>query len=200
MKRQFQSLAAFWRDQYGRFVGMTAIAFLVITVLAYAVGRLVPDVSNTVMTWFDNALSDSGIVQEDGSFSALALFGNNLRAMLLSVLYGFIPFLYLPALSLGVNAMLIGVLTSLMQDRWLLLAAGLIPHGVFEIPALFLSLAAGLCLCKNINTYIRRNEKGVMRPLLLNILRVMLLLVVPLLALAAVMEAYVTPLAMQLFL
>lgn len=200
MKRQFQSLAAFWRDQYGRFVGMTAIAFLVITVLAYAVGRLVPDVSNTVMTWFDNALSDSGIVQEDGSFSALALFGNNLRAMVFSVLYGFIPFLYLPALSLGVNAMLIGVLTSLMQGRWLLLAAGLIPHGVFEIPALFLSLAAGLCLCKNINTYIRRNEKGVMRPLLLNILRVMLLLLVPLLALAAVMEAYVTPLAMQLFL
>ncbi len=200
MKRQFQSLAAFWRDQYGRFVGMTAIAFLVITVLAYAVGRLVPDVSNTVMTWFDNALSDSGIVQEDGSFSALALFGNNLRAMVFSVLYGFIPFLYLPALSLGVNAMLIGVLTSLMQGRWLLLAAGLIPHGVFEIPALFLSLAAGLCLCKNINTYIRRNEKGVMRPLLLNILRVMLLLLVPLLAFAAVMEAYVTPLAMQLFL
>ncbi len=200
MKRQFQSLAAFWRDQYCRFVGMTAIAFLVITVLAYAVGRLVPDVSNTVMTWFDNALSDSGIVQEDGSFSALALFGNNLRAMVFSVLYGFIPFLYLPALSLGVNAMLIGVLTSLMQGRWLLLAAGLIPHGVFEIPALFLSLAAGLCLCKNINTYIRRNEKGVMRPLLLNILRVMLLLLVPLLALAAVMEAYVTPLAMQLFL
>ncbi len=200
MKRQFQSLAAFWRDQYGRFVGMTAIAFLVITVLAYAVGRLVPDVSNTVMTWFDNALSDSGIVQEDGSFSALALFGNNLRAMVFSVLYGFIPFLYLPALSLGVNAMLIGVLTSLMQGRWLLLATGLIPHGVFEIPALFLSLAAGLCLCKNINTYIRRNEKGVMRPLLLNILRVMLLLLVPLLALAAVMEAYVTPLAMQLFL
>ncbi len=152
------------------------------------------------MTWFDNALSDSGIVQEDGSFSALALFGNNLRAMVFSVLYGFIPFLYLPALSLGVNAMLIGVLTSLMQGRWLLLAAGLIPHGVFEIPALFLSLAAGLCLCKNINTYIRRNEKGVMRPLLLNILRVMLLLLVPLLAFAAVMEAYVTPLAMQLFL
>lgn len=38
-----------------------------------------------------------------------------------------------------------------------------------------------------------------MKPLLLDLLRVVGLLVVPLLTLAAVMEAYVTPLAMQLF-
>ena len=77
--------------------------------------------------------------------------------------------------------------------------AGLVPHGIFEIPALLLSLAAGLCLCRNINRYIRCNEKGMMKPLLLDLLRVVGLLVVPLLTLAAVMEAYVTPLAMQLF-
>ena len=83
-----------------------------------------------------------------------------------------------------------------IRDR---LLAGLVPHGIFEVPALLLSLAAGLCLCRNINRYIRCNEKGMMKPLLLDLLRVVGLLVVPLLALAAVMEAYVTPLAMQLF-
>ena len=64
---------------------------------------------------------------------------------------------------------------------------------------LVLSLAAGLCLCRNINVYIRKNEKGIMKPLLLNILRVVVLLVVPLLVLAAVAETYVTPALMQLF-
>ena len=39
-----------------------------------------------------------------------------------------------------------------------------------------------------------------MKPLLLNLLRVLALLVLPLLVIAAFMEAYVTPAVMQLFL
>ena len=190
MKKQFCAIAAFWHREYGRFVGITALAFLALTVLAYIVGRLVPDVPVTIIRTFNESIADAGIIRDDGSFSALALFGNNLRAMVMTVLYGFIPFLYLPALSLGLNAAIIGMLAALMDGQWLLL---------FEVPALLLSLAAGLCLCRNINRYIRCNEKGMMKPLLLDLLRVVGLLVVPLLALAAVMEAYVTPLAMQLF-
>lgn len=199
MKQQFRAIGDFWRAEYGRYVGMTAAAFLVLLVLAYAAGRLFPDIPVTVISAFNEDIAGSGIVQEDGSFNVLALFANNLRAMVLGVLYGFIPFLYLPALALGVNAAILGMLASLIDGQWLL-AAGILPHGIFELPALFLSLAAGLCLCKNINVYIRKNEKGVMKPLLLNILRVVALLVLPLLVIAAVMETYVTPALMQLFL
>lgn len=204
MKKQLRAIAAFWHREYGRFVGITALAFLALTVLAYIVGRLVPNVPVTIIRTFiirtfNESIADAGIIRDDGSFSALALFGNNLRAMVMTVLYGFIPFLYLPALSLGLNAAIIGMLAALMDGQWLLLLAGLVPHGIFEVPALLLSLAAGLCLCRNINRYIRCNEKGMMKPLLLDLLRVVGLLVVPLLTLAAVMEAYVTPLAMQLF-
>ena len=200
MKKQFRAIGDFWRAEYGRYVGMTAAAFLVLLVLAYIAGRLFPDIPASVISAFNEDIAGSGIVQEDGSFNVLALFTNNLRAMLLGVLYGFIPFLYLPALALGVNAAILGMLASLIDGQWLLLAAGILPHGIFELPALFLSLTAGLCLCKNINVYIRKNEKGVMKPLLLNILRVVVLLVLPLLVIAAVMETYVTPALMQLFL
>ncbi len=199
MKKQFRAIGDFWRAEYGRYVGMTAAAFLVLLVLAYIAGRLFPDIPVSVISAFNEDIAGSGIVQEDGSFNVLALFTNNLRAMVLGVLYGFIPFLYLPALALGVNAAILGMLASLIDGQWLLLAAGILPHGIFELPALFLSLAAGLCLCKNINVYIRKNEKGVMKPLLLNILRVVVLLVLPLLVIAAVMETYVTPALMQLF-
>ena len=200
MKKQFRAIGDFWRAEYGRYVGMTAAAFLVLLVLAYIAGRLFPDIPVSVISAFNEDIAGSGIVQEDGSFNVLALFTNNLRAMLLGVLYGFIPFLYLPALALGVNAAILGMLASLIDGQWLLLAAGILPHGIFELPALFLSLAAGLCLCRNINVYIRKNEKGIMKPLLLNILRVVVLLVLPLLVIAAVMETYVTPALMQLFL
>ena len=199
MKKQLRALGDFWREEYGRWVGMTAIAFLVLVVLSYIAGRLFPEIPATVLTYFNEVVADSGIVRDDGSFSALALFGNNLRAMVLSTLYGFIPFLYLPALSMGVNAILLGMVASSVNGQWLLLAAGILPHGIFELPALCLSLAAGLCLCQNINRYIRKNEKGIMTPLLLNILRVTGLVVIPLLVVAAIMENYVTPAVMQLF-
>lgn len=199
MKKQLRALGGFWREEYGRWVGMTAIAFLVLVVLSYIAGRLFPEIPATVLTYFNEVVADSGIVRDDGSFSALALFGNNLRAMVLSTLYGFIPFLYLPALSMGVNAILLGMVASSVNGQWLLLAAGILPHGIFELQALCLSLAAGLCLCQNINRYIRKNEKGIMKPLLLNILRVTGLVVIPLLVVAAIMESYVTPAVMQLF-
>lgn len=199
MKKQLRALGDFWREEYGRWVGMTAVAFLVLVVLSYIAGRLFPEIPATILTYFNEVVADSGIVRDDGSFSALALFGNNLRAMVLSTLYGFIPFLYLPALSMGVNAILLGMVASSVNSQWLLLAAGILPHGIFELPALCLSLAAGLCLCQNINRYIRKNEKGLMKPLLLNILRVTGLVVIPLLVVAAIMESYVTPAVMQLF-
>ena len=199
MKKHLRALGDFWREEYGRWVGMTAVAFLVLVVLSYIAGRLFPEIPATILTYFNEVVADSGIVRDDGSFSALALFGNNLRAMVLSTLYGFIPFLYLPALSMGVNAILLGMVASSVNGQWLLLAAGILPHGIFELPALCLSLAAGLCLCQNINRYIRKNEKGLMKPLLLNILRVTGLVVIPLLVVAAIMESYVTPAVMQLF-
>lgn len=199
MKKQLRALGDFWREEYGRWVGMTAVAFLVLVVLSYIAGRLFPEIPATILTYFNEVVADSGIVRDDGSFSAPALFGNNLRAMVLSTLYGFIPFLYLPALSMGVNAILLGMVASSVNGQWLLLAAGILPHGIFELPALCLSLAAGLCLCQNINRYIRKNEKGIMKPLLLNILRVTGLVVIPLLVVAAIMESYVTPAVMQLF-
>ena len=203
MKKQLRSIASFWREQYGHYVFITTVAFLAIAVMAYIAGRIFLDIPAYILDWFNESVENSGIVREDGSFSVVALFLNNLQAMTLSVLYGFIPFLFLPALSLGVNSVILGVLAAYYSNNsfsLLVLLAGILPHGIFELPALFLSLGAGLCLCKNINAYIRKNEKGVMKPLLLNILRTVCILVLPLLAVAAVMETYVTPLVMSLFL
>ncbi len=201
MKKHFCAIGDFWREQYGHFVGITAIAFLAIAVLAYIAGRFTPKLCDTIVTYFSQMIDSAGVMDEAGNISLVGLFLNNLRAMVLSVLYGFIPFLYLPALSLGVNAVILGVLAAYYSNSGislLLYFAGILPHGIFELPALFLSLGAGLCLCKSINTYIRKNEKGIIKPLLLDILRVTVLLVLPLLLIAAVMESCVIPLVLQL--
>ena len=73
MKKQLRAIGAFWREEYGRFVGMTSAAFLVLILLSYAAGRLFPDIPVTVIGYFNEAIAGSGIVQDDGSFNVLAL-------------------------------------------------------------------------------------------------------------------------------
>ena len=132
----------------------------------------------------------------------LALFGNNVRASAVSILYGFIPFLYLTALALGTNALILGVFAAYYVNNGvslLVYLAGILPHGIFELTALMLAFAGGFLLCRQITQYVRSNTKGMMKPLMLNLLRVFILHILPLLAVAAVAEVYVTPHVRALF-
>ncbi len=64
-----------------------------------------------------------------GRVDVLALFGNNVRATVFSIAYGFIPFIYLPALSIGINSLLLGFAGVYVNNGISLLAyfAGIVP-------------------------------------------------------------------------
>ena len=67
---------------------------------------------------------------------------NNLRSAGLSILLGII---FLPLLALAFNGYFIGaVLNSAVEEEGFLVLWKLLPHGVFEIPALCISFAFGL--------------------------------------------------------
>lgn len=200
---QFRQLRDFFRSQdFRHSLLITGGAFAALIVLAFAAGLIFPAVPAQVLTLFSQQMADAGVVSESGSISVPVLLWNNLRAMVLSVLYGFIPFIYLPALSLGVNALL-GLFAAYFLNNGISILAylgGILPHGIFELPALVISLACGIYLCSRINQYVRKNTRGIMAPTLKNIVRVLALTVLPLLAVAAAVEAYVTPAVMQFFL
>jgi len=192
----------FFREEYASTLHMTAIAFAAIVVLGFVGALFAKELAGTIVEMFSQMVQESGIVGEDGSFTALGIFGNNLRASFLSMVYGFIPFLYLPALSLGTNALILGILGGYYVNNGqslLFYLAGILPHGIFELPALILALALGIYLCQIIVTYIRKNTKGLVSAAVRNAARVFVFLVIPLLVVAAVMEAYVTPLILHLF-
>lgn len=201
---QFRQLRDFFRSQdFRHSLLITGGAFAALIVLAFAAGLIFPAVPAQVLTLFSQQMADAGVVSESGSISVPVLLWNNLRAMVLSVLYGFIPFIYLPALSLGVNALLLGLFAAYFLNNGISILAylvGILPHGIFELPALVISLACGIYLCSRINQYVRKNTRGIMAPTLKNIVRVLALTVLPLLAVAAAVEAYVTPAVMQFFL
>ena len=200
LARQRQQLHGFYRDGFGRAFGMTALAFAVITVASYLVTLGYSAPIERLVELFREQIADRGIVDADGNFSAVKLFFNNFQACLLAVGYGFSPFLYLPAVSLGINAMMFGGFASYYVQQGLPLwyyGAGTLPHGIFELPALFLAMAGGLYLCRTLVRYVRRNEKGLVGPVVLNLVRLLVMHITPLLMAAAAIEAYVTPRIME---
>ena len=102
------------------------------------------------------------------------------------------------------NAFLIGAMGAYYRINGMPLSvflAGILPHGVFELPALVLASACGVYLCRNMGRLVVGGPGRVpMVELLCGLLRVLLLTVMPLTVAAAFIEAYVTPAVMAFFL
>ena len=201
IKREYGQVGTFFTGGFGRMLKMTAVAFAVLMVLGFAGTFAFPDLAQSFLNRFVDQMQSSGITGTDGSIHPLALFFNNIRATFVMLLYGLIPFLYLPALALGTNAILLGVVAAGTLRNGLSPAyffVGILPHGIFELPALIVSIALGLYLCSRITHALRFKRKGIILPTINEAMRVMILLCLPLLALAAVVEAYLTPALLHL--
>lgn len=202
LKKQHRALWQFYREAFGEALLITAAAFLIICLLGFGVSLFNKSIPELVLNYFTQMVRDGNIITDDGTIHFGALLSNNLRAAAISVLYGFIPFIYLTALAVGMNALIIGVLAAYYVNSGtslLIYFAGILPHGVFELSALLIAFALGLLLCRRTTQYVRKNTKGMMKPLLYNIARSFVMHVLPLLVMAAVAETYITPAVLALF-
>jgi stage II sporulation protein M len=137
------------------------------------------------------------ILDDSPAAVSLKLFLNNLEACVILFLGGASAGL-LTVLILGVNGMVIGVVMELVrQEQGLLyVAAALIPHGIFEIPAFITASALGLMLGQALLLELQGEGDAARRASELG--STFIRLVVPLLAVAAVVEAFITPAILQL--
>lgn len=204
LREQAGLLRAFLRTGFRRVAFWCAVSLLAAAVLGYAIALAAPDTVDAVMDAFTDMVDQAGVVDQEGNISVFGLLTNNWQAMLLSAAYGFVPFLFLPFVSLLTNGALLGIMAGYYQMNGLsvgLFLAGILPHGVFELGALTLSIACGICLCRNIcRIALHSPRREPMVELLSDLLRVLLLVVMPLTVIAAFIECYVTPLVMGLFL
>lgn len=200
----FKDLRDAWADGLGNEFRRSAISFLILCLLALGGCLALPDLRTRLVELVFSTINGMELINEAGAISALALFINNLQACAVIMLYGLIPFIMLPALSLGVNAMMLGVLAALYLSEGLSLAAYLallIPHGIFELPAMALAFAMGLYICGQVTRRCKRDKtaRSVLNCLTLAS-QLLVLVMLPLLAAAAVIEAYVTPWMASFFL
>ena len=127
--------------------------------------------------------------------TAIFIFLKNVSALLISFMFS--PILCLvPIIALTVNGWLISFISvAVVQEESLgLLLAGLLPHGIFELPALIMGEAAALSSgALIIVALVSKEKKDLLLPGLKQNLRY-LLVACTLLLPAAIIETYVTPL------
>lgn len=137
----------------------------------------------------------------NGKISSIGLFINNVRASFIMVVIGFIPFLFLPYFGAFANGFIIGAIGKMLTFKKMNLfktfLMGILPHGIFEIPALIYAMFLGVTFCLNITKKLlkkdRENFSDLFRKNIMNFVKI----VVPLLIIAALIEAYVTPLLLK---
>lgn len=204
LNEQFVLLAKFLSGGFRRTAGFCALGMAAAAILGAGIGLAFPQQAAQILNSFMEQVEQSGVIDEAGQMSVFSLLMNNWRAMLVSAAYGFLPFLFLPLISLLTNGVLLGMLAALfMAQGTSLLAylAGILPHGIFEIPALVFSIACGVYLCRNMCRMVTNHPgKAPLLAVLEDLLRVMVMIVAPLTVAAAFVECYVTPVIMALFL
>ncbi|MBC7879682.1 MAG: stage II sporulation protein M [Anaerolineales bacterium] len=138
------------------------------------------------------------LTNSDEHLNAPFLFLNNTRAIATIFVAGLVSFSVLGIMLYMVNIGLIGGLFAIFEllgrDPWPLFAYGVAPHGIFEIPALMIGSAVVLYIGVAIVTPQTGKSMGeVILELLADWTKVFIGLVIPLLAIAALIEAYITP-------
>jgi len=128
----------------------------------------------------------------------LIIFINNaikaLGVVLSGILLGLPPLLFV-----GLNGFVLGGLGSALEsgNGWRYVMASFVPHGVIEIPVIVLGTALGLTVGVESLKWLVRRESRV-RLQLSDCLKVYLRWILPGLAVAAIIEVFVTPLLIGL--
>lgn len=176
----------------GRYSRLSFIALsvfvlgLVIGLLAYGLlGDRVPDLVDYVY--------GGVLVDDDPLQTALNIFFRNTTATVITLVSGllFIP----PLIILFGNGLLAGIVLEYALARGgspAILLWGIVPHGVIELPAFFLSAALGMSLSLSVIKPGSEGRFSSLKRQFKEAAAIYLTVVLPLLAVAALVEAYIT--------
>lgn len=130
--------------------------YVVFSALLFFAGIIVGGAPNGSMDWLRDQLKGIGDLadkarQADNPQLAFfrIIFINNLSKSVMAMYMGIVAGIF-PFIMLLTNGMIIGYLFGGMADQgenvWLLVAKGILPHGILELPALFLACGFGMRL------------------------------------------------------
>ncbi len=192
MKRQKNRKGNFLRRSYREaweyikdsrnFIYTTMIVFLFFVLLGFFTPA--PAKLNTIIIGFIDKL----LQQTEGLSQAELIrfiFWNNIQSSFTGMLLGIFLGIF-PVMSALANGYLLGFVASKTVDgNGLVILWRLFPHGIFELPALFISLGMGLRLG---TSAFAKNKFRTLKYYIINSIKTFFLIVVPLLVIAAIIE------------
>lgn len=176
------------------FIGLSVFIFWLTAVMGYFAAAVDPELASN---WTKELEMLKWILDQPPVLIMIIIFLKNLlasaMAMLLGLGLGLIPMLVVTS-----NGFLLGIVgyAALQKAGLLFLLAGILPHGVIELPVVLISIAIGfrlgyllaLTLAKE-----RADLSGESRMAVHFLVRI----VAPLLLLAAAIETFITPIAIS---
>ncbi|MBM7692047.1 stage II sporulation protein M [Peribacillus deserti] len=172
--------------------------FFLSAIISYIIFNSVPQYIDTLLVGFRTRLDQQGIsVHTDSSTLFITLLLNNLKACLMLMAIGCIPFLFLPYLNILLNGTVIGLLLCSKTIKGIsllkLILLGLLPHAIFEVPALILSASIGSYICLSlVRKIFKRRTEILLTDLFISAAKIFGKVVIPLLLGAAFIEAFIT--------
>ena len=113
------------------------------------------------------------------------IFLNNLQSSFFVMIFGIFLGIF-PVISTIANGYLLGFVANLaIQNGGIFSLWRIFPHGIFELPAVFISFAFGLRLWMSV---INRKKYGDLNKTFISSLKTFILIIIPLLILAAIIE------------
>ncbi len=141
------------------------------------------EVSEQILKFIEELLQKT---QGMGNLELISfIFLNNVQSSFFGMIFGIFLGIF-PLIAAIANGYLLGFVSSLVvNSEGVFVLWRLFPHGIFELPAIFISLGLGL----KIGTFIFQKKKiESLKKYFLNSLKVFLFIVLPLLIIAAIIE------------
>jgi stage II sporulation protein M len=209
IRRLYREERDAWRKHYRKYFKYAARALGAGFVVGFVYFMLRPDQEKKALEFVLRSLKDIKL-QGSPLVLALTLFYHNTRASVVAVTAGVVPFLFLPILDPLLNGGVLGLLVSVTKHQGLdvprLVLTKILPHGVFELTAVLYTTSLGLYLSAGMGKralaawHQRRNGQQPQPPaavepesLARTVFRSFLLVVLPLLLVAAFIEGFITP-------
>lgn len=140
-----------FRQDYKKSFWTIMLVSLVIAVVFYMLIVKNPQTVKELLATLAQAFEAKGIKSGGTStYFFWTIFKNNVQATFLSVLVGIIPLIILPAFSAIITISTISILlasVAIQNQPWInILVYGILPHGIIEMIAIFLSGSVGIFL------------------------------------------------------
>ena len=155
-----------------------------------------PSIGQDLMKLFEKEVAGQ-MSTDNPADMCVKLFANNLEACILLFLGG-ASFGILTIFVMSLNGIVIGAVMEIIRTDHsaLFVAAAILPHGIFEIPAFIISGALGILLAQSLIAEWYTGHDTATNAT--RYARIFITLVLPLLVIAAYVEAFITPAVIHL--